>query len=68
MPQITQRLRVKVFRTAGDDVENIQSQINSFLSGISATDVESVNITPIYSTILENTILQGYIGVISYKD
>jgi hypothetical protein len=63
-----QRLQVRVFRTAGDDIENIQSQINSFLSGIPATSVDSVSISPVYSTILESTILQGYVGVVVFKD
>jgi len=64
---VTQRIQTRVVRTIGEDQSAIQSEVNSVLSGIDYTSVESVNITPIYSTILENTILQGYIGVITYK-
>lgn len=63
----TQRIQTRVVRTIGEDISEIESQVNSILSGISSDNVESVDISPIYSTILENTILQGYIGVITYK-
>lgn len=65
---VVERFQTITVQSRNEDPSEINSLVNSALSGIDASKVESVNITPVYSTILENnSILQGYIGVILYK-
>jgi hypothetical protein len=60
---ITGSKKVKLFQTK--EMGDIESQVNSFLS--TQSNVTDVSITPVYSTILEETILQGYFGVVFYQ-
>lgn len=65
---VVERFQTITVQSRNEDPSEINSLVNSALSGIDASKVESVNITPVYSTILENnSILQGYIGIILYK-
>ncbi len=59
-------------RTVGEDITEMSNLINSRLSQLTSGigggfQIESVTVTPVYTTILENTILQGYIGLIVYS-
>lgn len=65
---VTERFQTITVQSRNEDPGEINSLVNNALSGIEVSKVESVTITPVYSTILENnSILQGYIGVILYK-
>lgn len=65
---VTQRFQTIIVQSKSEDTDEITSLVNNSLSGLDPSNVESVVITPIYSTILENnSILLGYMGVILYK-
>lgn len=64
----TERFQTIIVQSRSEETAEITSLVNNSLSGLDASKVETVTITPIYSTILENnSILLGYLGVILYK-
>lgn len=58
-------MRVKTFQVNRDGLEELESQMNSFAQQNGS--VTDMTITPIYTTITEDSILQGFIGVIIYS-
>lgn len=55
--------RIKLFYDK--DMQVVENQVNSFLTG--SITVKSVNVTPVYTTVLEDTILMGFMGFIHYE-
>lgn len=54
-------MRIKLFQN--ENMQALESEVNAFIQSNSPT---TVNVMPIYTTILEESILQGYFAVIVY--
>lgn len=58
-------MRVKTFQVNRDGLFELEQEMNSFAQQNGS--VSAMTITPIYTTITEDSILQGFIGVITYS-
>lgn len=54
-------MRVKLIQN--QSLEQLESEANAFMQSNSP---QSITVTPVYTTILEESILQGYLAVIVY--
>lgn len=57
-------MRIKTFQKNRDGLQELEAEMNAFTQQ-NITVVDMI-ITPIYTTITEDNILQGFIGTITY--